>query len=323
MDTTARDTSIDADADDGLGAIEEEAAGGEAGEVDPATEAAPDTETGEATIEPGSAADGLQLIREVSVRLASDDPEATVDAIRRAAATTGGFVAGEDLHRRDGVLEGTVTVRVPADDLQGALDRIEVAGSEVIDRQLSSQDVTMEVADVASQLRNLRALETELLELLSDARESGDTEQVLMVFDRVRNVRDEIERLDGRRATLADRVALATITVHVEPTVDLLAATAPERDPEPEPWNPVHRVSQAWQATVEGLQTLADVLIVVVVTGLPLLLLWVLPLGALVLLARRWRRRQPTTASPQPTPQPAARTTGTGSVPSAADVDED
>lgn len=283
-----------------------------------------EAESDEATIETGSAAEGLQLIREVTVRLASDEPEATVGAIRRAAAESGGFVAGEDLHRRDGILQGTVTVRVPADDLQGALDRIEVAGSEVVDRQLSSQDVTLEVADVASQLRNLRALETELLDLLGDARESGDTEQVLHVFDRVRGVRDEIERLDGRRATLADRVALATITVHVEPTVDLLAATAPERDPDPEPWSPGHRASQAWQATVEGLQTLASVAIVVAVTVLPLLLVWIVPLGAIVLAGRAfWRRRQSSATSSHAEGPSATQPVGAGSVPSAPDVDED
>lgn len=324
QDTSAGDSGVDADAGDGFGpGVEEEAAGGEAAPDDTATEAGRD-EAGEATIETGSAADGLKLIREVTVRLASDEPEATVGAVRRAAAESGGFVAGEDLHRRDGILQGTVTVRVPADDLQGALDRIEVAGSEVIDRQLSSQDVTLEVADVASQLRNLRALETELLDLLGDARESGDTEQVLHVFDRVRSVRDEIERLDGRRATLDDRVALATITVHVEPTVDLLAATAPERDPEPEPWSPGHRASQAWQATVEGLQTLASVAIVVAVTVLPLLLVWLVPLGAIVLVGRAvWRRRQPADASSHTAPPPGTQPVRTGSVPSAPDVDED
>lgn len=306
------------DTGDGLGPVGEgeQASGDDAGHDDTATE------SGDATIDGGTAIDGQHIIREVSVRLASDEPEATVEAIHRAATAAGGFVASEDLHRQDGVLSGTVVVRVPTTELPAALTQIEASGTELVDRQRSSQDVTLEVTDVTSQLRNLRALETELLDLLSDARESGDTGQVLTVFDRVRSVRDEIERLDGRRTTLADRVALATITVHVEPTGDLLAATASERDPRPGPWDPRRRAALAWRATVGGLQTLADVLIVVVITLLPLVLLWTLPIGALVLLARRWRRRRPTSPTAPPAPPPA-QPARTGSVPSATDVDED
>lgn len=314
------DGGADADAGDAFGGIEaEEPAPGEDAE-----DGGTATESGDATVDGGSATAGQHIIREVSVRLASDDPEQTVDAIHRAATEAGGFVASEQLHREDGVLTGTVVVRVPTTELPGALAQIEASGTELVNRERSSQDVTLEVTDVTSQLRNLRALETELLELLSDARESGSTEQVLTVFDRVRSVRDEIERLDGRRATLADRVSLATITVHVEPSVDLLAATAPERDPEPEPWDPGRRLSLAWQATVQGLQTLADVAIVMMVTVLPLLLLWGLPIAAIVLAARRWRRRRPPADSAtRPVPPPPAQPSRERSVPSAADVDED
>lgn len=316
--TTTDDGGANADAGDAVGGIEAEVpAAGEDADGDTATE------SGDATVEGGSATDGQHIIREVSVRLASDDPDQTVDAIHQAAVEAGGFVASEQLHREDGVLTGTVVVRVPTTELPGALAQIEASGTELVNRERTSQDVTLEVTDVASQLRNLRALEAELLELLSEARESGSTEQVLTVFDRVRSVRDEIERLDGRRAALADRVSLATITVHVEPSVDLLAATAPERDPEPEPWDPARRLSLAWQSTVQGLQTLADVAIVMMVTVLPLLLLWGLPIAAIVLAARRWRRHRPAEPATRPVPPPPAQPAQQGSVPSAADMDED
>lgn len=234
---------------------------------------------------------GRDVIREASLTVASDDPGATVDAIGRAAEQAGGFVSGTDLHRDRGVLRGTVTVRVPADALAGTLDRIVDAGDELRSRQLSSRDVTGEVTDVEAQLRNLRALEAELVALLTEARADGGTEAVLTVFDRVRGVREEIERLDGRRASLADLVALATVTVRVEPTEALLASARVEQETAPSPWSPGQELQLAWDHTVAGLRTAADVLIVLVVTVLPLVLLWGLPVVAAVALARRWRQR--------------------------------
>lgn len=211
-----------------------------------------------------------------------------------------------------------MTVRVPSTELSGTLARIEAAGAELQARQLSGRDVTTEVADVAAQLHNLRAVEAELLELLSEARAQGGTEDVLTVFDRVREVREEIERLDGRRSTLADLVSLATVTVRVVPTPALLAATADERDPEPSPWDPARQLRLAWDGTVTGARAAVDVAIVVLVTVLPLALLWGLPVLAVGLLARRWRHRRagpsPRTSASPPPSQPTA-----GSVSSSSD----
>ncbi len=282
--------------------------GAEGGAGGAATEADGD----DASVQVGGETAGRQVIRRATVRLSSDDPEATVDAIGRAAVDAGGFVAGTDLHREGGLLRGSVTLRVPADTLSDTLTAIEASGTEVLQRQLSSEDVTTEVSDVAAQLRNLRALETELLELLADARDTGDTEQVLAVFDRIRQTRDEIERLEGRQQTLADLVALATVTVHLEPTPELRAQTAPERDPEPEPWSPARQVQLAWQATVTAFRAMANIVIVGVVTVLPVLAAWLVPIALVVLGWQRWRRPRsapPVARRPGPPsePDPQAR----------------
>jgi len=241
---------------------------------------------------------GRQVIRRANVTLASDDPEETVAAIGRAATGVGGFVSGTALYREGGILQGTITLRVPSERLSEALGQIEAAGTEVRARELGSEDVTDQLTDIAAQLRNLRALEVELLELLSEARQTNDTEKVLLVFDRVRATRSEIERLEARQQSLNDLVSLATIQVTVEPTRALLAATASERDPEPRPWSPARQVEVAWQSTVRALQGIADLTIVAVVTILPVTLILALPIALVVWLAMRARRRRP--APPPP-----------------------
>ena len=311
----ATGAETEAAAEDAGGAI-----GDEAGTADDGAggEAAPGPAPAVAV---GGDTAGRDVIREAALTLASDDPDTTVDAIGRAAEQAGGFVAGTDLRREDGILRGTVTVRVPADSLAGALGRIEAAGDELRSRELSSRDVTGEVADVAAQLRNLRAVEEQLLAVLGEARANGGTEDVLTVFDRIREVRDEIERLDGRRARLADLVALATVTVRVVPTAELLASTQVQPDPDDAPWSPGRELAGAWDTTVDGARTAVDVAIVLVVTVLPMVLLWGLPIALLVAVARRWRRDgapwAPRPSAATPAPAPAA------SVPSDPDRDRD
>lgn len=293
--------TTEAAAPEATGEIGEEAAdGNRAGEAGEDTAAAdrddadgggPDTE-GDTTVAVGGETGGRDVIRRAEVALASDDPEQTVDAIAAAAERAGGFVSGTDLRREGGVLAGTVTVRVPAEELGATLGRIEAAGAEVRSRSISSEDVTGELTDIEAQLRNLRALETQLVDLLADARETGETQQVLGVFERIREVRDEIERLEGRQARLDDLVALATVTVDVEPTPELLARTAPQRDPEPEPWSIGRQVEVAWDTTLGALRALAQGGIVLGVTVLPVLLVVVLPFAAVALAVRAaWRRR--------------------------------
>ena len=296
-----------------------EAAGGEDAEQDRGANVAVAGETA-----------GRDVIRRANLTLASDDPERTVDDIGAAATTAGGFVSGTELYREGGVLTGSVTVRVPASELDATLTRIEAAGTEVRSRTLSSEDVTDKLTDIEAQLRNLRALETQLLELLADARDSGDTEEVLNVFDRVRQTRDEIERLAGRQLNLEELVALATVTVRVEPTAALLAQTAPERDHEPGPWSPARQVEVAWDTTVRALQSVVDVGIVVAVTVLPVVLVALLPVALLLLLVRAVRRR-PTggaggTGGPGPTsdrPDAPAGEAARAPVPSGAGPERD
>jgi hypothetical protein len=255
-----------------------------------------------------------QVIREAALTLESDDPDATFDAIGEIAENAGGFVADADLRRVDGILQGTVTVRVPAERLDAVLAEIEAAGADVVSRQLGSQDVTAEYTDVAAQLRNLRAYETELLAFLSEARETGDPEQVLMVFDRIRGVRDEIERLQGRQQLLDDLVALATVRVSVGPTSALAASVAADQR-ELEPWSPGRQFDAAWDATVTAFRGLVNAAIWLVVTALPVLVMVLLPVAALIwigrVVTRRVARRRPVPPPPpappvpQPTPSPA------------------
>jgi hypothetical protein len=57
------------------------------------------------------------------------------------------------------VISGSVEIRVPADRLDEALERIRAASLEVSSQSITGEDVTNQFTDLESQLRNLQAAE--------------------------------------------------------------------------------------------------------------------------------------------------------------------
>ncbi|MFA9446726.1 DUF4349 domain-containing protein [Egicoccus sp. AB-alg6-2] len=227
---------------------------------------------------------GRRVIRTATIELEDRDPAEVHDGVVRAVDQAGGFVATADLRRdRDGVLSGTVTVRVPSERLEPTLDDLEALADNTPVRRVEEQDVTVLSADLRAQLRNLEAFEEELRALLAEIGESSaEADELLRVYERIREVRAEIDRIEGRLDMVGDQVSLATITVRLTPSV----AAAPVADPG---WAPGETVRAALSAASRSLTAVADaaiwiglaVLPVVAVIGLPALAVWA-----------AWRRRQ-------------------------------
>lgn len=246
-----------------------------------------------AAIEPTGVTTSRAIIREASVELAVEDPERAVQQLTDLVDRRGGFVSSADLFRDDdGALRGTLTVRLPADTLDRSLQDIEALAEEVRSRTISTEDVTERLSDIGAQLRNLRALEVELLDLLSEIRERSDSaEEILRVFAQIRQVREEIEILEGRRASLEELVALATVRVELVPISPPAPLTAEEQ------WRPGDVASRAWATTVAALQNITDAAIWLVLTVLPVVLILLAPVGLAWLLWRMWRRDRHADAS--------------------------
>ncbi|MBW3619374.1 MAG: DUF4349 domain-containing protein [Actinobacteria bacterium] len=231
---------------------------------------------------------GRKVVFRAHVSLEADDTQAAITDIRRAVERVGGFVATAAVRRgEDDQLRGTLTLRVPSSELDTTLDALRAVGDRVVEERIDSDDVTEEFADVEAQLRNLRALETELLSLLAEVRDKSDNaEQILAVFERIRQVRGEIEQLEGRRQVLDDLVSLATVEVSIEPTSSATPLASDE-------WRPGDVVRSAVRTTVAALRTVVDVAIWLTLTVLPVALVVIgVPLVIGLALRRSWRRRQ-------------------------------
>lgn len=260
----------------------------DADEAEGESEAADDGEP--RTVASGSQA-GRRVIRTAELVLESSDTTELLGRIRVVADRAGGYTATSDLQRDDdGVVRGTLTLRVPTEALSEVVEDLEELGDAVPVNRIDERDVTTEYADMQARIDNLTAYESELRTLLSDVRETTtEPEDLLRIFERIRTVREEIDLIEGRLAALGDQVSLATVSVTLRPTDEDNGFGSEE-----ESWAPGETFREALAATGRLLTALADGLIWLAVTGVPVLLAFFgLPALGIYLLIRWLRRSRP------------------------------
>ena len=270
------------------------------------TEAAPEADGAprQAAAAP-SPADDRQVIRSAYLVLEVADGAAVADETEAIVDAAGGFLSSAELRRdEDGVVSGSMSLRVPSDQLLDTVDAIDALGEAVPVRRIDEQDVTTELTDIEARLTNLRAYEDQLRDLLGDVRgeDDTDTSRLLAVFDQLNQVRLDIETIEARQSMLVDRVSLSTIDVELRPS----RSSQPVVDTR---WQPSQTVRDAVASLLRGLATVVDGLIWLVVTVLPILLVFAVLLAIPVLLLRalirRQRARRPAApAAPSPSPLP-------------------
>lgn len=141
------------------------------------------------------------------------DFDEALDSIREIARKAGGHTASSSVRRDDeGLMSGSVEVKIPAEGYGGALDAISDLG-EVQDMRETSQDVTEEYVDLQARLDNSLKLEHRILGLLAES--TGTIDDVLHVEKELASVREDIERLEGRKRYLDGRISMSTITVEL------------------------------------------------------------------------------------------------------------
>ncbi len=153
------------------------------------------------------AAQNRIIVRTVGIGLIVDSVASSVDGIGEVAQQLGGWTVSSD---RSAIHQGSVSVRVPAQQLDEAVRRIRALGIRVDWESSTSQDVTDEYVDSNSRLRSLRATEEALLNLLNKAE---DVEDALEVQRELTDLQAEIESLEGRIKFLEQTAAFSLINV--------------------------------------------------------------------------------------------------------------
>jgi hypothetical protein len=242
-----------------------------------------------------AAADRL-VIRNANLSLLVADPVQANAAIAQLAASLNGFVVSSSVYQAstdaqgNKIMQASITIRVPSEQLDGALTQIRGLAVEVQTESITGQDVTAEFTDLSSRLRNLEATEAQLVNIMDSATK---TEEVLAVFNQLTYIREQIEQVKGQMKYYSESAAMSAVTVQLIP--DVLAQPI-----EVGGWKPQGIAKEAIEALVRAFQGLATGLIWIGLYALPLLLILGLPLYLVArLIARRVRKPRPSAPAAQ------------------------
>ena len=227
------------------------------------------------------------VIRNANLTMIVEDPAHSAAQISALADTMGGFVVSSNIF--ESTFEGNVratrasiTVRIPADRLNEALSMIREQAVEVRSESISGQDVTQEYTDLQSRLRNLEAAEEELREIMGSL---TDAEDVLRVYENLRQVREEIEVIKGRIQFYEQSARLSAVTIDLLPDV----VSQPLQIGR---WQPQGTAKEALETVVRAFQFLADAAIWFLILVAPLLFVLSLPFWVIRWIVRRRRARK-------------------------------
>ncbi|MBC7643791.1 MAG: DUF4349 domain-containing protein, partial [Thermoleophilia bacterium] len=177
--------------------------------------AAPATETGGATETTGGAVSldpkiARTAAMEVLVKRGSFD-SAWRRATDVATAAGGSVTASSTSTAGNDARTGNMTLRVPSDHFQRALDGLSAVG-KVRSLATGSVDQTQEYVDTSSRLRHDRAVESRLLTLLA---RTATVSEALAVQNRLDTLQSEIEVETGRIQYLTNITSFSTIELTI------------------------------------------------------------------------------------------------------------
>ena len=230
--------------------------------------------TGEGTPE----APNRLVIKTGTMSMVVKDIGSTVKNIVQYAEDKGGWVVSSSVTEREKVPSGSITVRVPSELFDEAITYFRGLAEKITYEGTRGQDVTEEYTDLQSRLRNLEAAETQLLKIMG---RSGTIPDVLAVQKELTSVRDQIERTKGRIQYLEESAEMATVTVNLALSEELLPI------PPSEKWRPKYILLQAWHSVLTALRSISYLLIWIGVYGL----IWI-PLGLIIWQVRKYRSKK-------------------------------
>ncbi len=226
------------------------------------------------------------VLKNAQVSIVVADVESRMKEIQVMAQQMGGFVVSSNLYQSYAsnnmyVPEAQVVVRVPAERLDEALEKIKQGAVEVKSENSSGEDVTAQYVDLKSRLKNLEAAEAQLEEIMKQATE---TEDVINVFNQLTYYREQIELVKGQIQYYEEAAALSSITVQI-------IAEDKEKPIEIGGWKPSGVAREAIQDLIYFVQDFVDFLIRFVIYILPMWIMIGAPLYLVFLGARALYRK--------------------------------
>lgn len=155
-----------------------------------------------------------------------------------AVHQSGGYISQEQQNQSSSSIENTVTIKIPVDRFDDLLTRLPADSDKLMEKKVSSEDVTMDVIDTKSRLETKKEVRERYLDLLKQARSMKD---ILAIQEEIDGIQEEMDAASGRIAYLGHSATFSTITLKFYQLLDGGAA-------EDTPPSFLHKIKLSWLA---------------------------------------------------------------------------
>ena len=150
------------------------------------------------------------IVRTADMHIIVTDISGAVDSTADMAEEFGGWVVSSN---RSAKHRGFISIRVPADRLEEAIQRLRDSAVDVESEIISSRDVTDQYVDLQSRLKNQQATEVALLKLLERATK---VEDALRIRETLSTIQEEVELLLGKIKLIETTAAFSLLNLSLE-----------------------------------------------------------------------------------------------------------
>lgn len=200
-----------------------------------------------AVVPPADAGIPRKITHDLSLTLEVATINDSVTRISKEVQQLGGYVVESQQNGSDSHSSAHLTLKVPADKLNGLRDSLATWG-KILDQHMLANDITNQYYDSQVRLKTLETEEKRYLEILNQAK---TVEDVLKVENALGNIRQQIEQLKGQLKLWNNMVDYSTVNLQ------LVTLQSPNFNVK-NPWQPISW-SNTWKATQDAmLKTLSS-----------------------------------------------------------------
>ncbi len=147
------------------------------------------------------------IVRSAEIDIEVQDIPNALNSIGTIATSSGGWVVASDQTR---TFAGSISIRIPAEKLDSALEQIRNLSTKVRTSTITSQDLTEEFTDVSARAQTLSDTKAVLTGLFDQAE---SVEEALNIQKEITRVQSDLEALEARIKFISESEAYSLINV--------------------------------------------------------------------------------------------------------------
>jgi hypothetical protein len=153
-----------------------------------------------------------KIIKTANLNLELQDYNGFNTAVHQSLNTFNAYVAQEQQLQDAGQISNTVIIKVPIDQFDNLMNHLSSLDKnvKVLDKQVSSEDVSTQIVDPKSRLETKKKLRDKYFELMGQSKKMDD---VIRVQNEISAITEDIEAASGRLEYLSHQSAYSTINL--------------------------------------------------------------------------------------------------------------